>query len=65
MLYWINKLVFRDDEESCEFNRGYGIVFYFTIMEEYTISLFPKAFHHQESIVKHPDKVFIKYEWLY
>ena len=32
-------------------------MFYFTIMEEYTISLFPKAFHHQESIVKHPDKV--------
>ena len=50
--------VFRDDEEDCEFNRGYDTVFCFTIdkkektieeyqmdMEEYTISLFQKAFH--------------------
>ena len=49
--------VFRDDEEDCEFNRGYDLVFNFTIdkkkrtineyqldMEEYTISLFQNAF---------------------
>lgn len=67
--------VFRDDEEDCEFNRGYDLVFNFTIdkkkrtineyqldMEEYTISLFQNAFHHPESIVNHPDKVLIKYK---
>ena len=67
--------VFRDDEEDCEFNRGYDTVFCFTIdkkkktieeyqldMEEYTISLFQKAFHHPESIVTNKDKVLIKYE---
>lgn len=64
-----------DNEEDCEFNRGYDIVFCFTIdkkektieeyhldMEEYTISLFQKAFHHPESIVENKDKVLIKYE---
>ena len=67
--------VFRDDEEDCEFNRGYDLVFNFTIdkkkrtineyqldMEEYTISLFQNAFHHPEIIVNHPDKVLIKYK---
>ena len=67
--------VFSDDEEDCEFNRGYDTVFCFTIdkkektieeyqtdMEEYTISLFQKAFHNPESIVENKDKVLIKYE---
>ena len=65
--------VFRDGEEDCEFNRGHDCVYCFTIdkkketideqywdMEEYTISLFEKAFHHPESIIKQPDKVLTK-----
>ena len=65
--------VFRDNEEDCEFNRGYDCVYCFTInrkektideqhwdIEEYTISLFQKAFHHPESILKQPDKVLTK-----
>ena len=67
--------IFRDDEEDCEYNRGYDCVYCFTIdkkkktideyqldLEEYTISLFQKAFHHPESIVNNKDKVLIKYE---